>query len=227
MSRKITVWINNFNRLTSTQAMVEFLGRVPHCSTSIIDNASTYPPLLEWYDHAPCEVVRLNRNMGHLAPWLSGLATRGNGADFYAVTDPDLDLSNCPADLLEVLRLGLERYPERIKAGLGLEIGDLPARFPWRQGVIEHESQFWSRPLDGQFFDASVDTTFALYRTGLDYLGNGWSYDPSLRANHPYVARHRPWYLDFLDLDEEERHYFTQAGPASSMADRIRDAAGR
>ena len=220
---RTTVWINNFNRLTTTRALVESLGRIPRARAVILDNASTYPPLLDWYDEAPCEVIRLDSNLGHLAPWLSG-AVAGTSGDFYAVTDPDLDLSACPADLLEVLRLGLERYPDRIKAGLGLVIGDLPACYPWRDDVIRHESVFWSQPLDDRFFAASVDTTFALYRAGHDYLGEGWRYDPSLRTKEPYVARHLPWYLDPFHLDGEERYYFEHASGSSSLALRIRES---
>ena len=46
----IKIVINNRNRLTSTKNMLEHLLRLnPNEQIIILDNGSTYPPLLEWY----------------------------------------------------------------------------------------------------------------------------------------------------------------------------------
>ena len=47
-----SVVINNRNRLTTTRNMVEkLLSLNPDEHIIIIDNESTYPPLLEWYEY--------------------------------------------------------------------------------------------------------------------------------------------------------------------------------
>jgi len=56
--------INNFNRLSSTRNMYEFLQRRNFSRIIILDNNSTYPPLLKWYDMLQTEVVRFTDNIG-------------------------------------------------------------------------------------------------------------------------------------------------------------------
>ena len=120
-------------------------------------------------------------------------------------------MKGCPGDLLEVLDGGLAQYPWATKAGVGLEIDDIPAGYPSRDLVLSVERQYWRDRLDGRFFRAPVDTTFALYRSGAEPPSG-----PALRANRPYVARHLPWYVTPGTLDEEERHYLRTADPRFS-----------
>jgi hypothetical protein len=49
MAKPIRVIINNRDMLSWPKAMLEYLENVPNIIPVIIDNASTYPPLLEWY----------------------------------------------------------------------------------------------------------------------------------------------------------------------------------
>ncbi|MGH9200229.1 MAG: hypothetical protein ACRD2A_03225 [Vicinamibacterales bacterium] len=124
----------------------------------------------------------------------------------YVVTDPDLSMEGCPHDVLEVLADGLRTFPWARKAGVGLEIDDIPAGYPSRDLILRIEREYWTNRLDQRFFRAAVDTTFALYRAGVDPpLG------PAVRADRPYVARHLPWYVTSSNLDEEERHYLRTA----------------
>jgi hypothetical protein len=199
----IPIYINNFNRLTTTRNMVEYLQAVPEALPIIVDNASTYPPLLEWYQNCPCEVSRLNRNHGPNAPWLMFKRGMGRGSDYYVVTDSDLDLSGVPADLLQMLRNGLTMHPRRIKAGLSLEVRDLPEQFESTTIIRKWEARFWQKRVDALWWDANVDTTFALYRVADGVCNNVW---PALRADRPYTARHVPWYR----LDSEEERYFDE-----------------
>ena len=90
---RIPVIINNRNLLTWPKAMVRDLSKWEGIGDIyIVDNGSTYEPLLEWYATKPCEVVSLEVNAGHQAPWLCGLVQK-LGEPYYAVTDPDLDLT--------------------------------------------------------------------------------------------------------------------------------------
>jgi predicted O-methyltransferase YrrM len=201
----IPVFINNFNRLTSTRDLASWIATLPGAEAIILDNASDWPPVLDWYERCPFEVRRLGGNLGHRAPWICG-AVSGVRASHYVVTDADLSMSACPADVLAVLQDGLTRFPWATKAGVGLEIDDIPAEYPSRELILDIERRYWSDRLNARFFRAAIDTTFALYRAGEDPPCG-----PALRSDRPYVARHLPWYVCPGRLDEEERNYLRTA----------------
>ncbi len=198
----ISVYLISHNRLTRLSAMVEQLGRFPGARPVIVDNASTYPPLLDYLDRVDVEVVRLGEHLGKHAPWLAGLVFRDG--PYYAVSDPDLDLSGCPEDLFEVLRRGLDANPWAIKCGPSLEIEDIPIDLPWRDQVVAWESKFWSKRLDAGHFRAAIDTTLALYRVATPFDASAWT-APAIRCDRPYTARHVPWYS--TEVTEEDRYY--------------------
>lgn len=206
----IPVFINNFNRLSSTRDLASWIARLSGARAIILDNASDWSPLLAWYEGCPFEVRRLGANLGHRAPWICG-AVDGVTTPFYVVTDPDLSMAGCPTDVLKVLADGLNRFPWATKAGVGLEIEDIPAEYPSRELIRDIEGRYWTDRLDAGFFRAAVDTTFALYRTGDEP-----PCAPALRSDRPYVARHLPWYIRPGDLDEEELHYLRTADPRFS-----------
>lgn len=194
----IPVYINNRNRLTTTRAMVEYLANVPGAYPVIIDNDSTYPPLLEWYKTYQGSIILPKENLGPWAAWKLGIDLALD-SDYYVVTDSDLDLSAVPTDLLERLQSGLERFPKVIKAGLSLEIDDVPREIA--EQVHDWEHTYWQRRLSAEWWDAPIDTTFAMYRKGWSRATQCTA--PAIRADHPYVARHIPWYRI---LDDEERY---------------------
>lgn len=197
--------------------MVEQIRRFPGAEVTIIDNASTYAPLLKWYDElqrgGDVKVIRLLENLGKFAPWKCG-AVDAAKSEYYVVTDPDLDLSGVPADALEVLRAGMERY-EVSKAGLSLAIDDLP-----EDGIVgpearHWESQWWKNSVDDRFFNAAIDTTFAMYKRS---RGAG----AQIRAKPPYTARHLPWYLTPATMTPEYRYYLSEASNVSDWGERMK-----
>ena len=208
----LPVYLISYNRLTWLKGMVDYLIRIPSVLPIILDNKSTYSPLLEWYSTSPVEVIRLSQNFGHLCAWTSGVLPMGAdhqsryGQPYYAVSDPDLDLSKCPTDLFDVLKDGLRRHPRAVKAGVSLEIDDIPDHNPLKSSVIAHESAFWSQRADESFWWAGVDTVLAIYDCGRAYGTCDWI-NPSLRADRPYTARHLPWYTDPENMTKEERKY--------------------
>jgi hypothetical protein len=212
----VPIYINNRDWLTWPRAMARYFDDVPGTQVVIVDNASTYPPLLDWYAaDCPYPVVRLDDNMGPHAPWTSGAILPPHvhlayfGTPYYVLTDPDLDLQGCPKDLIPRLIEGYERYPEVTKTGPSLEIDDLPNDSLTAAAVIPWERQFWARRRDAQFFDAPIDTTFALYDIRVPCRGI------CLRSDRPYVARHMPWYLTRTNLSDEHVHYIANATAGS------------
>jgi len=196
----IPVYVTAFNSLTFTRGLVDWLLRCEGARPIVVDNASTYPPLLEWYERCPVEVIRRPENGGPRAAWQHVDLSAG---PFYAVTDCDLDLSACPLDLLQRCVAGLEKYPAYCKAGPSLEVDDLPERSPLTKEVREVEGRYWVKQLDADWWDALIDTTFAVYRGG----ESPCTYGPALRAERPYTARHLPWYTIPGAESAEEAYY--------------------
>lgn len=189
--------IINFNRITLPMKMAAWI--VNHgLQPVIIDNASTNPALLEFYKYrCPYDVLRMDQNYGHLVVWKQNVLASLGIADRYIVTDPDLDLSGIPADFMHVLEEGLRRYPTIDKCGFSLEIEDLT-----NQGTIEWEKKFWQYPLDNQYYNAQIDTTFALYRS------SNFSFNAA-RTARPYTAKHIPWYYNHIsELPADEQYYY-------------------
>ncbi len=207
----IPIYINNRDRLTTTKQLVEDCLRFAGARPIIVDNDSTYPPLLEWYKSQPCEIVFLGDNCGPRAPWQVLSKQQDFSFEFYVVTDSDLDLSRVPDNVIDLLLAGMQRYPWAVKCGLSLEINDIPEGLPRKQQVLNWESKFWTERVDDQFWKADIDTTFAMYRTSPPWDG---AYGPSLRADRPYVARHTPWYV--TSPDEEEIYYLEHLDPAGA-----------
>jgi len=203
----IKAYIVVHNLLTWTKATVDWLNEQEGVEPVIIDNASTYQPLKEWYRTKPCEILRVNRNYGCEVFWKLGFYDQA-GQEFI-VTDPDLDYEGIPADWLEVLRSGFKQVPGTQKVGFSLEIADLPDKFPGKEDIQKWETQFWKVKKTPRHYKANIDTTFALYNKEyappMRYIGN------ALRTIKPYTAKHRPWYLCKEDLDEELMYYYYTA----------------
>jgi hypothetical protein len=175
----------------------------------LVDNASTWEPLLDLYGSLSCRVVRLSENLGQHAPWVAGLVDQlVPSGQPYVVTDPDVvPDDDCPPDVLDHLAELLARHPDRVKAGLGLRTDDLPLVYRWAGEARAWERQFWERELSPGVFDAPIDTTFAMYQAGLDHFEMG----PALRTGKPYLARHLSWYIDSAHPTDEELHYRKRA----------------
>jgi hypothetical protein len=207
--------IVNYNRLTLTKNMVDW-AISNSLEPIILDNCSNYPPLLKYYDENPCKVVRLKRNHGHKVLWNNPILFKVLGiTGQYIVSDPDLDLVSIPPDFLQVLQKGLKKYPKAVKCGFSLEVNDLPETRLGKE-VKQWESQFWEKPLDDVYFDAGIDTTFALYR------GTYFSINNSIRTNRPYTAKHIPWYYENTSsLSEDEQYYFKTASSSFSWKNKF------
>jgi hypothetical protein len=207
--KHIPAYLTVFNRLTWPRALAadcERLGFEP----VLVDNGSTYPPLLDWYQTCPYRVLRLGHNGGCYAFFNAQLHLRQGG--LFVVSDPDLDLSRLPADTGDRLRAALRANPGFPKAGLSLEVEDLPDHYPFKRNVREHEAGFWERPSPDGNWVADVDTTFALYDPDRDFRRHFYK---AIRLARPYTARHLPWYLDPKNLTDEERYFIDRCeGPS-------------
>lgn len=201
---RIKAFIVNRNRYHSPRKMAEFFDS---CGLRVIflDNGSTYQPLLDWYKEMPYELEAFGRNCGECCLWVvDGLMEKydiysGN----YILSDPDLDLSSVPKDFVQELRRLLDENSWADKAGLSLEINDLPPT-PIRKEILDVESGYWAHPLSSGGYKAPIDTTLALYRSSIHSF-------ECVRASRPYTARHSSWYWENESQIPKDELYYLQS----------------
>lgn len=199
----IPTFIINRDLLTWPKLQVEWMlarGLEP----IIVDNNSSYQPLLDWYDTKPCEVVRLGYNGGHMVVFNSGLIQQ-RVKDYYIITDPDLEVWTLPDDTIDKLLEGHKKFPAVHKVGLAIQIDDIPDEYPLKAQVGIWETPFWAAPLGNDFYDAALDTTFSLYHRdrSMGYTLN------AVRTGGPYTVRHLPFYLTPQTMNDELAYYMT------------------
>ncbi len=214
---KIPIIINNRNLLTWPSEMLEMCRTFENVGDLIIvDNGSTYEPLLEWYKSHPCEII-FTENNGQSSPWIIGLPIE-RGYDHYVVTDPDLDLSETPKDCLIVLKEKLLKYSKFSKIGLSLSNWKVDSDSPYHYFLQSWAETNWDESTieDGLLTKQPIDTTFGLYDLKKDSKGLSCS------LNFPYSAKHIPWEITNNELknlkeqNPEYYHYLVNATRASS-----------
>jgi hypothetical protein len=203
--QQFPIIINVRDRVEPLKLLVEWLETVGQSNIWFCDNASTYPPLLQYLENTKYKVIRNELNLGHRGPWLSGLVTELGEETAFVVTDPDvIPVETCPRDALDSFHNTLRDYPEVDKVGFSLRIDDIPNHYTHRNDVILWESQFWKDIHPSGFYNAEIDTTFALYRAGEGHQNNR-----ALRSPLPYTAIHYPWYQN-SQLPTAEQIYYVE-----------------
>lgn len=208
----LPVVINNFNRLSSTKKLVEQLQNLGYRQLHIIDNGSTYPPLLDWYSHLKYVTLHRYHNIGPRAIYDTGLISSFEG--WVAYSDSDLELDDLsPAGFIEDM---LEKTLSmgHIKGGLSLRIDDITEQQYGAQWK-EWEKKYWQNQIAPGIYEAELDTTFCLVKKDIPFQYK------ALRFGS-YPARHIPWYLpkDLKDISEEEQ-YFIQHSSSDSILKRV------
>lgn len=204
-------------------SMLDVLAGWHDAQPVVIDMASTSPACLRWLaNDCPCPVLRAHANLGYRGPWEGGFINEYAGPDFYAVTDPDLDLADVPPDALLVMRDALDREPGLCKVGLSLEVDDVPGDFPHRDQVLRQQAAYWPPPVRGLHM-APVDTTLAVYDRRRPYQAGQINY--AGRLPRPYTARHLPWYVAPHRYSDEYRYYLDHVERLTDWSRQMRDAA--
>jgi hypothetical protein len=204
--KTIPIIINNRNRLTYLLRLINSLTARGYYNIVIIDNNSSYPPLLEYYKYeCPYRIFRLENNYGHLALWKSGVF-RIFKNQFYVYTDPDLEIiEECPDNCLQLFYDELKTNKTLYKVGFSLKYDDLPDCYVHKNDVINWESSLYSKKYNNKFYYAHIDTTFALYRPRAK--GGSHKFKVAIRSMYPYSIRHLPWYEDSHNLSQEDIYY--------------------
>lgn len=203
----VPIFIQNFNQVSYLRKQIDWLLRAGYRRIVIVDNASDYPPLLQYYDEMTSAnavtVLRRPDKEGKLALWNERILARFGVSGQFVFTSSDVVPDECcPPNIVEHLAGILCEDTSIVKAGLGLRIDDVPHCYAFREEVLTWEGQFWRAPVAQGLFFAPIDTTFALYRSPAQF-----ALTPAIRTGWPYLARHEPWYSDSANPSEEERNY--------------------
>jgi hypothetical protein len=101
------------DRLAPLRELLDWLKGAGYRRFLLVDNGSTYGPLVDFLATTDAEVVRLGRNVGYLAPWSSEVRARLDPDSPFVVSDcdvvPDQD---CPSDVVEHLAGVLLRHAD-------------------------------------------------------------------------------------------------------------------
>jgi len=210
--KHIPVIINNRNRYSYLLMLIGWLEKNGMSNIIILDNDSTYLPLLKYYEETEHKVIRTEKNGGPFAIWQTE-ELKGVIKNYYIYTDPDV----VPKDssTFESIRLMYDRLKGDLtidKIGFALCIDDLPEHYKLKQEVIAWEGQFWKNKDSEGFWKAKVDTTFALYAP----FAKGGGECKALRTDFPHVAAHMPWYENSAAPTEEDVYYRNQSVAANS-----------
>nr|WP_317632518.1 glycosyltransferase [uncultured Flavobacterium sp.] len=204
----IPIIINNRNRVTFLKQMISSLESKGYHNIYIIDNKSSYQPLLDYYKKSKHKIFYLDENVGFLSLWKSGIYKQFKN-NFFVYSDSDVvPTENCPHNFLQIFLDKMYEDKKIMKIGLSLKIDDLPDYFKNKKEVIDWESQYFEKQEDGLYYNANVDTTFALYRP---FMSGGASRLKMFRSKKPMEAYHMPWYNDSSNLSEEELFYINSA----------------
>ncbi|MBR0289992.1 MAG: hypothetical protein IJQ82_13540 [Selenomonadaceae bacterium] len=204
--RDVPIFINARDRLGVLKKLIDWLFDAGYRNLIILDNNSTYPLLLEYYSalqkDSRVKIVRLGKNLGYKALWLSGVLEQMKISTPYVYTDPDvLPIERCPKNFVKRLMEILDNNHELRKVGLGLVWEDVT--FFDKKETQQRESNFYvGSQVDNNLYYAQVDTTFALYANVRHY-----SLRFSLRTTGNLMAYHLPWYFDYDNLPDDEKYY--------------------
>ena len=223
MYQQIPVVVTAYNNLFFVRNFIDQLKKFNN-PIILLDNSSTYPPLLEYYKDIKDELgsridIRLlDNNYG------CGVHTllKDSLPDIYMLSDPDLELNpRMPENFSEIL-LNISNKYEASKVCLALDISENEKfveckKYEHKKSIYDWEKQFWRRPIaDTQYelYDSPIDgaTTFFLINRNI-------AEKRQIRIAGDFTAKHLPWYKNYLKdhVPEEELAFWKKDNNSSSI----------
>ncbi len=216
----IPVIIINFNQLATLKILVTDLRKYGFTNIIIIDNDSTYPPLLSYYTEivssSNAKVIFKNQNAGHKVFFNSPDLIQKYAPGYYFLTDPDIILNpDLPSDFPYIMLKHLDKYFSQItKVGFALQIDDLPFKLRNRDTILRIEQGYYAHELEKNVFLAETDTTFALYKPAYPMKNYNIGFYKGVRVAGNFTARHEGWYVDVDNMTPEQEYYYNNSDPA-------------
>lgn len=202
--KTVPIIINSYNRKKYLTKQIEYFKINGYTNIYVIDNKSTYPPLLNYYKKEKLKVFYLSENVGYLSLWQTSIFDLFIDK-YYVYTDSDVvPCEDTPSDFVSKFADILDRYSFLDKVGFSLLIDDLPENSQEAKNISLHEQKFWLYDINNEFYFSPIDTTLALYRPNAK---GGW-WLKSGRTKMPYLAHHLPWYENAKNLSEDDKFYY-------------------
>ncbi len=221
----IPIFINARDRVGVMQQQIDWLLNAGYTNIIILDNNSTYPPLMEYYKSFKGDkrvrIIIFDHNLGFKSIWLSGILEAMNIDTPYVYTDPDLvPIDTCPKNVVQHLLKILKKAPFIKKVGLGMVYDDITFydKEHWQE-IEQHYYDYTDVAKD--LYYIQVDTTFALYVNCRHY-----NLRFSMRTLGDLMARHLPWYFDYDNLPKDEKYYLEHSDKSSTIGNRLHENKG-
>lgn len=218
--KNIPIVILNRDRFHPLVEQVTVLKEKGYHNITIIDNQSTYPPLLEWYEKSNVDVF-VNTIVPNSNKAFLNLVQIGHPkfvqivSDWYIFNDSDIIPEKAvPNDFVMDLIQYAVKY-QKTKVGMSIRIDDIDLNYPLNKWVHGYESDYWTNGIqdgDVELYPHPIDTTFAVHSPG---TMPDWSRD-TLRVGVPYIVKHAPFYYDPENLPEDEKYYLQHMNKDSS-----------
>jgi hypothetical protein len=218
--KNIPIVILNRDRLYPLIDQVNVLRQKGYNNITIIDNQSTYQPLLEWYKQDGLDVFYndITENSCHA---FRDLVLMQHPkfieivSNWYVFNDSDIiPLDTVPSNFIDDLIAYAIKY-NKTKVGMSIKIDDLDLSYSLNEWVYSYESSYWTNAIideNVELYPHPIDTTFAVHapKTLPTWSNN------TLRVGEPYIAKHAPFYYNPESLPDDEKYYLTHMNKQSS-----------
>lgn len=211
MPLDVPIFIPTRDLVGSLRELVDWLEKAGHQEIYLIDNDSSYAPLLEYLEQSPHTVIHAGQNIGNEAPWKAGVLEKYAKDRHFVVSDPDIvPLPECPLDTLDYFRWTLDTYKECPKVGFSVKLDDIPDHYPHKDEVLtlhpRHQTD--AKRVRSVYFNAALDGVLSLHRPN----SPKWP-TAAWRTDFPRMAKHTAWYWDPGNMTDEEAYYKDHCDP--------------
>lgn len=196
VKKNMTALIIGYNQYTYIKNMVQQLEKYTS-DIIVVDNASTYQPLLDYYDQ-DFKYTLLRQKFNYGVYICNGEYVQKLVGDVYLLSDPDLKFNpNLPDNFIQEL-VGISNHFQANKVGFALNItaDDIRTDLLLTGVTMQmHESVFWKDPLSFppnpslELYRADIDTTFCL-------VNRRYGGFP-IRVAGDFTCFHLPWHTNF------------------------------
>lgn len=232
---KIPCFLIARDRFGCLKAMVDYLKQIDELEVIIIDNNSSYQPLLDYYETKPCIVHRLYLNGGNCVlftdanlemnkPNFFELYDCTNG---YILSDCDLKIDHIPINFMDTFHKVMDKYDWCTKVGFQLRINDLPDTELAKEAIRwEGANHGVGAVIDVQLslIKAPIDTTFAFYRfIPAPHTSLAHNFATSIRCSR-MDAIHLSWYYSIQNPPPpDEQYYLDHIGGWNHYSSRLQN----
>ena len=188
----------------------------------IIDNHSTYPPLLEYYKtittiHKEISIIVMDKNYGH---GVYCEEAKHLLPDLYCLSDPDIEFNkDLPDNFVDIL-INLSHKYKTIRVGFAIKLDyeNFIKHNDFHIKIFHFESQYWVNKVNDSEYEmyiAPIDTTFSL----INYAYAHIQHIRAIRVAGNFTCRHLPWYEDYISthIPPDELQYWKTNNISSTI----------